>query len=90
MDAAAGRPLGGHTHHVQCIAFSPDGRHIFDKTIRIWDVGTGATISKPLNGHTDNVISVAYSPDGRHIVSGSNDNTFDFGVPRVVPQLANL
>jgi len=64
---------------VFCVAYSPNGRHIIsgsrDRTARIWDAGTGATVGKPLEGHTGVVLSVAYSPDGRHIISGSGDKT---------------
>src|SRR5258708_33953069 len=69
----------GHTQLVQCVAYSPNGRHIvsgsFDNTIRIWDAETGAAVGVPLTGHTSGVNSVACSPDGRHIVSGSFDRS---------------
>ncbi|RXW16276.1 hypothetical protein EST38_g9574 [Candolleomyces aberdarensis] len=45
------------------------------RTIRIWDLETGAKVGKPLRGHTDWVRSVAISPDGKQIVSGSFDHT---------------
>ena len=58
------------------MAFSPDGRRIvsggFDKTVRIWDAGTGQQIGAPLTGHTKTVESVAFSPDGRRIASGGD------------------
>ena len=38
---ADGKPLEGHTHSVQSIAYSPDGRYIasgsYDNTTRVWD-----------------------------------------------------
>ena len=75
----SGNPLQGHTELVWSVACSPDGRHIisgsYDRTVRIWDAGTGIAVGDPLKGHTDAVRSVAYSPDGRHIVSGSSDRT---------------
>ncbi|THU96629.1 hypothetical protein K435DRAFT_664054, partial [Dendrothele bispora CBS 962.96] len=46
-----------------------------DKTIRLWDAGTGAQIGDPLQGHENWVTSVAFSADGTRIVSGSRDNT---------------
>src|SRR5258708_28507838 len=69
----------GHADSVTCLEISPDGRYIIsgslDRTIRIWDVETGAVVGEPLVGHTGAVLSVAYSPDGHHIASGSRDQT---------------
>src|SRR5260370_3980 len=69
----------GHYRSVMCISYSSNGRHIAsgsdDKTIRIWDAGTGAPVGEPLKGHTDRVRCIAYSPDGQHIVSRSADKT---------------
>ena len=60
------------------VVFSHDGRRIltasYDKTVRIWDAGTGDLI-KVLYGHTDFVFSAVYSPDGRHILTSSLDKT---------------
>jgi hypothetical protein len=67
---------------VSSVAFSPDGKRIAsgswdktDKTVRVWDAGTGQPIGQPLTGHTDPVNSVAFSPDGTRIASGSVDTT---------------
>jgi len=69
----------GHTGGINCICYSPNGRHIIsgsdDTTIRIWDAETGVISGEPLKGHTMSVSSVAYSPDGRRIISGSEDKT---------------
>ncbi|CAG7848072.1 COMPASS-like H3K4 histone methylase component WDR5B {ECO:0000303/PubMed:19567704} Short=AtWDR5B {ECO:0000303/PubMed:19567704} [Serendipita indica DSM 11827] len=71
--------LRGHTRSVNAVAFSPDGRRVVsgsdDRTVRLWDVETGAQIGSPLEGHTGWVMSVAFSPDGQRIVSGSSDRT---------------
>ena len=68
----------GHIDHVNCVAFSPDGRRLVsgasDKTIRVWDVITGKQITQ-FERHTGAVNSVAFSPDGTRIVSGSSDFT---------------
>ena len=64
---------------VLSVAVSPDGRRIVsggdDKTVRIWDAGTGQQVGAPLTGHTELVAGVAFSPDGRRIASGSWDKT---------------
>ncbi|KAH9487249.1 Vegetative incompatibility protein HET-E-1 [Psilocybe cubensis] len=71
--------LKGHEGNINCVAFSPDGKHIVsgsnNRTLRLWDAETGEQIGAPLEGHEHWVWSVAFSPDGRHIVSGSLDKT---------------
>jgi WD40 repeat protein len=58
---------------------SPDGTRFVsgndDKTVRVWDAGTGQQVGDPLTGHTAPVESVAFSPDGTRIASGSFDKT---------------
>ncbi len=46
-----------------------------DRTIRIWDAGTGAVVGEPLKVHTNFVLTAAYSPNGWYIISGSSDRT---------------
>ncbi|KAF8712430.1 hypothetical protein AX14_013105 [Amanita brunnescens Koide BX004] len=71
--------LQGHDAEVSSIALSPDGSKIIsgseDKTIRVWDAGTGVEILPALRGHDDAIFSVAISPDGSKIISGSEDMT---------------
>jgi WD40 repeat protein len=57
---------------------SPDGTKFFsgslDKTIRVWDVATGALLHT-LTGHTHSLSCLEMSPDGTKLFSGSLDKT---------------
>ncbi|KAF9898231.1 hypothetical protein BX616_004314, partial [Lobosporangium transversale] len=70
--------LGGHANLVNCVVYSPDGKHLAsasdDESVRVWDTQSGV-LKSSLGGHTGRVSSVAYSPDGLQIASGSFDNT---------------
>merc|ERR1712028_310953 len=72
------RALRGHSHFVQDVIISQDGQFAlscsWDSTLRLWDLGTGAT-ARTFQGHTKDVFSVAFSGDNRQIVSGSRDKT---------------
>ena len=72
-------PLEGHSHYVNSIAFSPDGKKIVsgsvDKTIRVWDVETGKDIIQPLKGHSNWISSVAFSPDWKLLLTKDNIGT---------------
>merc|ERR1712139_183382 len=61
---------------VQDVVLSSDGQFAlsasWDKTMRLWDLNTGAT-ARTFQGHTKDVFSVAFSVDNRQIVSGSRD-----------------
>jgi WD40 repeat protein len=66
----------------------------WDKTLRVWDAGTGQPIGGPLTGHHAAVFSVAFSPDGRRIVSGSGDTALrlwdaDTGQPTGQPLIGH-
>ena len=60
------------------MAVLPGGQRMLsgsqDKTLRLWDLETGATL-RTFTGHTGSVYIVALSPDGRFAVSGGADKT---------------
>lgn len=72
------RALLGHNHFVQDVVISSDGQFAlsasWDKTLRLWDLNTGAT-TRRFVGHTNDVLSVSFSGDNRQIVSGSRDKS---------------
>lgn len=74
----ARRALTGHNSCVQDVAISSDGQFAlsgsWDKTVRLWDLNTGASV-RSFKGHTKDVFSVAFSSDNRQIVSGSRDKS---------------
>ena len=62
-----------------CIqVISSDGAYAlsasWDKTLRLWELATGAT-TRRFVGHNNDVLSVSFSADNRQIVSGSRDRT---------------
>ena len=74
------KTLTGHTHVVECVAFSPDGQRLvsgsFDATVRVWDLTmTGDPLVHTLTGHVGRVIAVAFNHAGTRIVSGGEDGT---------------
>lgn len=70
--------LHGHNHFVSDVVLSSDGQFAlsasWDKTLRLWDLNTGATVHRFV-GHTSDVLSVSFSADNRQIVSASRDKT---------------
>jgi len=74
----AQRSLRGHNEPVASVVMSSDAQFAlsgsWDKTMRLWDLGTGQSV-RNFNGHKKDVFSVAFSSDNRQIVSGSRDRT---------------
>ena len=68
----------GHEDRVWDVSVAPDGKRLLsassDKTVRLWDVATGAEI-RVYEGHTDEVRSARFSPDGRWAISACHDRT---------------
>jgi WD40 repeat protein len=75
LQGTPARTLAGHKDWVYAVAFSPDGKTLasgsYDRTIRLWNVATGA--NRVLRGHGRSINSVAYSPDGKWLASGGDD-----------------
>jgi len=67
----------GHSKHITCSAFSPDGKYIvtggYDNAIILWNIKNGREI-RTFNGHTAKIRSIAFSSDGTKILSSSADN----------------
>ena len=70
--------LSEHTHWLQSLAFSSDGKLLVsgscDETINLWDIQTGGVVMT-FYGHTDWIWSVSISLDQTTIASGSWDHT---------------
>jgi hypothetical protein len=68
--------LKGHAGPVNCVAFSPDDKHLAtgsaDRTVRVWNAATGGVI-RTFQGHTGTVFSVAFSHDGERLASAGVD-----------------
>jgi WD40 repeat protein len=67
-----------HAEDVAAAAFSADSRRVVtasaDKTARVWDAATGASIGQPLP-HPEKLYAAEFSPDGTRIVTTAADGT---------------
>jgi hypothetical protein len=74
------RTLSGHRGHVNAVAFSADGKHLFAAAgeaglsgeVRQWSVADGKFV-RLVEGHKDALYAVAVSPDGKTLATGSYD-----------------
>jgi len=73
----------GHSGQVKTMVFSEDGRYLVtgsdDKTVKLWDVGSGSEI-RTFTWHFDNneynyIKSVGISNNGRYIIAGDRKGT---------------
>jgi WD40 repeat protein len=69
---------GAHSHRVNSVAFSQDGKYILtgsdDRTARLWDAATGQPI-EPASEHLHGVLAVAFSPFEGLLATASRDRT---------------
>jgi WD40 repeat protein/tRNA A-37 threonylcarbamoyl transferase component Bud32 len=70
--------LHGHTEDVYFVAYSPDLARVAscgkDRTIRLWDTGTGKLLTV-LRGHSGDVDEIVFSPDSDALASCGDDGT---------------
>lgn len=66
--------LKGHTHAVNSVAYSPDGKRLLtgsgDKTAKVWDANTGQEVLTIK--HDYYIYSVTFSPDNKKVVSADS------------------
>jgi WD40 repeat protein len=68
----------GHTHYIDGVALSPDGKRLVDasgdRTVVLYDTRTREE-TLTLKGHADWVTGAVFSPDGSRIATCSRDGT---------------
>jgi eukaryotic-like serine/threonine-protein kinase len=76
LNGTVERKLTGHTHHVDCIAYSPDGKRLFsgsqDNSILVWDTSDGRELLT-LRRHQDDPQQILLTPDQGRLISVAKD-----------------
>ena len=84
--------LGGHGDWIQAIAFAPAGQRLAtasnDRTIRLWDTGTGTWVATLKQGYA--VTAIAYSPDGHRLATAGVDGVVRLWDARAASALGPL
>jgi WD40 repeat protein len=83
--------LPGLGHHIDAVAFSPDGttvavagggsRGLRDGVVQLWDVATGTVLRTMQGSRRGAVSAIAFSPDGTRLVTGSGASRIDVSYP---------
>jgi WD40 repeat protein len=91
LDAGSAREIWSLRGHILVAVdadFSPDGRRLVtasaDRTVRIWDLGTGQEILK-LSGEPS-VMTVRFVANGRQLIGVSKDRTIRFWDATPLPE----
>ncbi len=82
----------GHADWVQAVVFAPTGRRLAtssnDRTVRLWDIDTGAVVS--VLKLTYPVDAIDYSPDGRALVTAGTDGAVQLWDIRTATPIARF
>lgn len=80
-DAVTRTQVGDSLIHVEPVSgmrFSPDGGRLAtysgERTVRLWDAGTGRPIAEPSTGHVEAVTHWVFSTGGALFATASSDN----------------
>jgi serine/threonine protein kinase len=84
-----GQPLRGHSHVIQGLAFSPDGRALAsgceDRTTRLWDVSGQRALGPAIKADTRSVTGVSFGLEGQTLAIGADKTVQLWDVSGHVP-----